>query len=102
MAQGVRVAGTGEIPAGRGQLFEVAGKRLAVFNLDGAFFAIDDGCTHLGASLAEGALAGDAVICPWHGAQFSLRNGQAFGPPARGGVGCYPCRVEGNDVFVEV
>ncbi len=98
----VKVAKVSEIPDGKGRAFDVEGVRIAVFNVGGTFRAIGDSCTHLGASLAEGAVAGQNVICPWHGAQFNLHTGDPLGPPARGGTGCFTCRVDGEDVVVEV
>lgn len=96
-----RVAAVGEIPENQGRCFTVNGKRVAVFNKGGGnFFALDDACTHVGGSLSEGELSGDSVVCPWHGAMFSLHNGACAGPPARGGVKAYPCRVNGSDVEV--
>lgn len=102
MADAVKVATKTEIPDGRGKLCEVGDRRIAVFHKDGQFYALDDTCTHLGASLAEGAVTADGVICPWHGALFGLEDGQCSGPPARGGVATYPCRIEGDDIIVEV
>ena len=61
---------------------EVDGRFVAVFNIDGEFFAIDDLCTHDGGGLAGGEVEGDVVICPRHGARFCLRTGEALTPPA--------------------
>ncbi|MFW6125269.1 MAG: Rieske (2Fe-2S) protein, partial [Pirellulales bacterium] len=65
------VARTGEIPEGQGRAFLVGGKLVAVFHEDGQYFAIDDTCPHMGASLAEGQLIGGTVICHWHAWRFS-------------------------------
>lgn len=92
----------GDIVDRRGKAFELGGVRISVFRDGDAFYAVGDTCSHIGASLEEGIVADGAVICPWHGARFDLKTGNAFGPPARGGVGCYPCRVVGDDVVVEV
>jgi nitrite reductase/ring-hydroxylating ferredoxin subunit len=80
----------------------VAGKKLALFNLEGSFPAIDDTCTHRGGPLSEGEVLGEEVTCPWHGAIYSIRTGAALGPPAPHGVGCYVVRVQGAVVEVEV
>jgi 3-phenylpropionate/trans-cinnamate dioxygenase ferredoxin component len=56
---------------------------IAVFNVDGEFFAIDDTCTHQDASLADGWLDGCAVECPLHASCFDLRTGKPTGPPAK-------------------
>lgn len=102
MSEPLKVAKATQIPEGQGLCVEAQGKRIALFRCDGGVYAIDDGCTHMGASLAEGSVDGMSVICPWHGAHFDLHSGAASGPPARGGVKTYPCRIEGDDVVVEV
>jgi nitrite reductase/ring-hydroxylating ferredoxin subunit len=82
---------------------EVAGKKIALFNLDGSFYAIDDACTHEGGPLSEGqVLSGGEVMCPWHGAVYSIKTGAVLGPPAPRGVASYAVRVEGSDVLVEI
>jgi 3-phenylpropionate/trans-cinnamate dioxygenase ferredoxin component len=73
---------------------------IAVFNVDGRFYAIDDICTHDGGGLAGGAVDGDQVICPRHGARFCLRTGAALTPPAYEPVRTYETRVV--DGVVEV
>ena len=69
---------------------EVDGALVAVFNIHGEFYAIDDVCTHDGGELAGGAVEGDVVICPRHGARFCLRTGAALTPPAYEPVRTYP------------
>lgn len=90
------------IEPGRGKAFEVEGERICVFRDGDRLFAVGDACTHIGASLEEGVVEGGAVVCPWHGARFDLASGRPLGPPARGPVRTYPCRVEGDDVVVDV
>jgi len=102
MAEFVKVAKIGEIESGLGRLVEVNGKRIALFNVDGQLFALDNTCTHRGGPLAEGAISGSEVTCPWHGAKFDVRTGQVVGPPAQRAVACYGVRVTGSDVEVEV
>jgi 3-phenylpropionate/trans-cinnamate dioxygenase ferredoxin subunit len=72
---------------------EVDAALVAVFNIGGHFYAIDDVCTHDGGELAGGALEGDVVICPRHGARFCLRTGAALTPPAYEPVRTYETRV---------
>jgi len=79
---------------------EIDAVLVAVFNVDGEFYAIDDICTHDGGELAGGAVEGDVVICPRHGARFSLRTGAALTPPAYEPVRRYETRVV--DGIVEV
>ena len=80
----------------------MAGRRLALFNVDGTFYAIDDTCTHSGGPLSEGDVEGTEVSCPWHGACFSLTDGRVLSPPADEGVTAYRVVVEGEDVKVEL
>ena len=98
----VKVARTDEIAPGQGKMVEVSGKKIAVFNLEGSFYAVDDTCTHRGGSLSEGILEGEQVTCPWHGAVFNVTTGEVLSPPAPKGVSRYNARVEGDDVEVEI
>lgn len=88
------------IPPGDYAQVENGPSIIAVFNIDGTFYAIDDVCTHDGGELAGGALDGDVVICPRHGARFCLRTGAALSPPAYEPVRTYETRVV--DGIVEV
>ena len=81
----------GEIAPGQGKIVEVKGKEIALFNVGGAYFAIDNMCTHEEASLADGEISGFEVTCPLHGAKFDVRSGQVLGPPAYDDVTSYPC-----------
>jgi nitrite reductase/ring-hydroxylating ferredoxin subunit len=102
MAQFIKVANTADLASGEARCVEVAGKKIALFNLEGSFYAIDDTCTHRGGPLSEGELSGDEVTCPWHGAVYNVKTGTVLGPPAPRGVASYPVRVQGSDVEVEV
>lgn len=102
MAEFVKVARTEDVAPGQGKMVEVNGKKIAVFNVEGAYYAIDDTCTHHGGPLSEGELAGKEVTCPWHGAIFDVTTGEVLGPPAPKGVSRYNVRVSGNDSEVEV
>jgi len=83
-------------------LVEVNGKRIAVFNVDGQFFALDNTCTHRGGLLAEGEVSGHEVTCPYHGAIFDVRTGAVVGPPARRPVARYSVRLTRSHLAVEV
>lgn len=92
-----------DLPEGRGKCVVLTGKRIAVFHTAAGYFAIDDECTHADASLSEGGLVDDCTVeCPWHGAQFDLKTGQAKTMPAVEPVSSYPVRVQGEDLEVEV
>jgi 3-phenylpropionate/trans-cinnamate dioxygenase ferredoxin subunit len=111
MAQFVKVANQSDLPdtegtleevEGKGSLVEVQGNRIALFNLDGEVFAIDDACTHEGGPLSEGSVQGDEIVCPRCGSRFSCVSGEARGLPAMENVASYKVRVTGDDVEVEV
>src|SRR5206468_1919757 len=65
-ARRVRVAAVGDVASGEGRVVEVEGKTLALFNVDGTYYAIDNSCAHRGGPLGEGELDGCVVTCPWH------------------------------------
>jgi 3-phenylpropionate/trans-cinnamate dioxygenase ferredoxin subunit len=99
----VTVAKTTDIDTGDLAAFDVGGVRIAVANVDGRFFAIDDTCTHEQCSLAqEGTLEGTVVTCGCHGAQFDVTTGAVLAPPAPAPVKAYPLRVELDNLVIEV
>lgn len=100
MAQFVKVAKTEELAPGQGKLIEVEKRRIALFNVGGTYYAIDDTCSHVGGPLSEGLVEGDVVTCPWHGAQFRIPTGEVLRPPARRGIATYTVRVEGSDIEI--
>ncbi len=102
MATFITVARTDELPPGRGKLVEVNQKRIALFNVGGRYYALDDTCPHRGAPLSEGELEGTAVVCPWHGAIFDLATGHVTRPPAAGGVATYDVRVDAEEIAIAV
>jgi 3-phenylpropionate/trans-cinnamate dioxygenase ferredoxin component len=102
MAGFVKVAKSDEFAPGQGKLIEVEGKRIALFNAEGLFYAIDDTCTHRGGPLSEGVLNGREVTCPWHGAVFDVTTAEVLRPPAPREVARYNVRVVGGDIEVEI
>jgi nitrite reductase/ring-hydroxylating ferredoxin subunit len=102
MGEKLSVARKNEISAGQGVSVDVKGKRIALFNVGGEFYAIDDECSHAGGSLAEGTLNGHVVMCPLHGAEFDVKTGQALSEPAEEAVKGYKVFVEGDDIKIEV
>lgn len=98
----VTVARTSEVPPGRGKAVTVQGWRVALFNVNGTLYAIDDTCPHKGAPLSEGPVAGTDVICPWHAARFDLVTGAFLSPPARKGVRTFRVQVVGEEIQVEM
>lgn len=98
----VKVAKAGDVPSGAGKLVEVAGKQIALFQVDGKYYALDNVCTHRGGPLSEGYVQGMEVECPWHGAHFNLQTGQVTRPPAARDVAAYPVRQQGDDIEIEI
>ena len=101
MAHFVKVATTDELEDQQTKLVEVEGQKIALFRVDGTFYALSDTCTHRGGPLSEGTVEGAEVTCPWHGAKFDIRSGAVVEPPAPQAVKSYPVRVTGADVEVE-
>ena len=102
MAGFVKVAKTKELAPGQAKQVEVGEKTIALFNVDGKYYAINDTCSHQGGPLSEGDLNGKEVTCPWHGAVFDVTTGEVLGPPASNGVARYNVRVSGNDIEIEI
>ncbi len=98
----VRVAAADEIPTDTGRVVQAGGKVLAVFNVGGNFYAIDNVCTHAGGPLGRGTLAGTVVTCPIHESRFDITSGAVIGPPARLPVRSYLILVEAGEVLIDV
>ena len=99
MDEYITVANVGDIPPGTGRTVEVNGVWIALFNVEGIFYAIDNACPHAGGPLGEGKLTGTLVACPWHGWTFSVVSGQREGNP-HFEVVCCRVRVEGESVQI--
>ncbi len=102
MGQLIKVAEANDVPPGTAKAVEAEGRRIALFNSGGDYFAIDDACTHRGGPLSEGEVEGTVVTCPLHGATFDLTTGNVLGPPAPEAVVSYRVQVDGNDIKVEL
>ncbi len=100
MAEFIKAAKTIDLAPGQRTLVDYQGTPVALFNVDGEFFAIEDVCTHDGGALAEGELHGDVVVCPRHGARFDVKTGAVRTLPAYGPVLVYQVRVEGDDILI--
>ncbi len=81
---------------------EAGGVVVAVFNLEGQFYVIDDACTHGPGSLSEGYIDGDVIECNFHNGQFDIKTGEVVSPPCMIPVKTYPTKVEGGTVVIEV
>lgn len=100
MSEFVRAARASDVPPGSVVRVEVGGHWVALANVDGHFYAIDDTCTHEEASLAAGGIVGDILACPKHGSRFNVRTGRVLSLPAVRSVAVYPVRVEGDEVLI--
>ena len=90
-----------DIPEGEAGVAEINGKLIAIFHHNGQFFALDDVCPHMGASLAGGEVRDGVVTCPWHAWRFRLSDGTWMNAP-RVKTGCYPVRIVGDEIQVEM
>jgi nitrite reductase (NADH) small subunit/3-phenylpropionate/trans-cinnamate dioxygenase ferredoxin subunit len=95
------VCRVGEVMEGEGRTVEVDKKLIAVFLHQGQYFAVDDLCPHMGASLSGGYVENGVVTCPWHAWRFRLADG-AWADYTKLKIGCYPVRVVGEDIQVQV
>ena len=98
----IRACALTDLPPGEAVRIVGPHTPIAVFNVDGVYYAIDDTCTHQDASLSEGWLEGCFVECPLHAASFDLRTGEPTCPPAKRSVKTYPVLVEDGEVCVDV
>jgi 3-phenylpropionate/trans-cinnamate dioxygenase ferredoxin subunit len=96
------IAKVSDTPPGTISVHEVGDVRIALCNVNGRFYAIDDVCTHDGGPLDQGELDGELVECPRHGALFDVTTGQPKTLPAVRPVKTYAVTVEGDDVRVEI
>ena len=101
MANFVKVAEVGDVPPGTGKCVEADGKQIALFNVAGAFHAIDNTCLNRGGPLGEGELEGTVVTCPWHGWQYDVTTGTNLDDDTTG-VARYEVKLEGGAVLVGV
>jgi len=103
MTDFVKAITSGDLPPGNGTVVEVKGRSIAIFNVGGEFYALDNTCIHRGGPLGEGYVDSNCltVQCPWHGWEYSLVNGASpVNPLAK--VEKFEVRVEGDDVMVAV
>jgi len=100
MAEFVRVAGRGDVPAGEMLIVEVEGEEMVLANVDGQIYAFGNGCTHRGGPLGEGLLEGDEVECPFHQGRFNVKTGEAVQEPPTEPVPTYEVQMDGDDIKV--
>jgi nitrite reductase/ring-hydroxylating ferredoxin subunit len=98
----VEVARKSQIPESGVIGVTVGDKRLALINLDGEIYAIDDDCPHEGGPLSDGQISGEEIECPWRTSHFNIKTGRVTMDPATEDFGTYRVRVVGDAVEVEI
>jgi nitrite reductase/ring-hydroxylating ferredoxin subunit len=101
MANFVEVMNVEELPPGKGTTVTVEGKDVAVFNVSGRVYAIDDSCAHAGASLGWGRFEDRVVTCRAHGLKFDVTTGKVVGNPSVG-VPTYEAKIEAGKILVSM
>ncbi len=102
MAEWIDVTEFDQLPSGSCKVVSTTAGDIAVFNLAGEFYAIEDLCTHDGGELASGRCDGDQIICPRHGARFCIRTGKSLTPPAYEDVESFPVRIDNGIIQVDI
>ena len=101
MAERHRIASVDDVPPGAGRELVAGDRVVALFNVDGKFFALDGVCPHAGGPLGQGTLDGCVVTCPWHGWQFDVTSGlHCLNSNIQ--HGSFYVTVEDDSVFVEI
>jgi len=96
----VLVCDVSDIPVGKWRQHDLDGTLVVIYNLADEFFAIEDICTHDGAVLSGCPLEGDEVVCPRHGARFSIKTGEALTPPAWEATETFPVKIDDNKILI--
>ena len=96
-----RVTSMAEVPVGEVRVVQCGARSVAVSNIDGTLYAIDNLCTHDNGPLGEGRLRNGRIVCPRHGAAFDARTGKVLTLPAVRSVHAYPVTVDGDAVYID-
>ena len=102
MPKFVEVAKRSQIPENGVISVEAEGKILALVNLHGAIYALDDTCPHQAGPLSEGSIEGEEIVCPWHASHFDVKTGRVTMDPAVEDVATYKVRLVDDAVEVEL
>ena len=100
MADRVSAGQSGEFPAGGAKVVSVGGEDVAIFHVDGEYYAMSDTCPHAGGPISEGEIEDGRVICPWHGWSFTLDPDDKTPPSDM--ICKYRVSVENDEIFVEI
>lgn len=98
----IKIGKITDIKEGGAKVINVSGKTLALFNINGGFFAVDNACLHKGGPLGEGELDGSVVTCPLHGWKYDVTSGFCVFPATHLKVNSYKVSVKGEEIFVEI
>ncbi|TLY25929.1 MAG: Rieske 2Fe-2S domain-containing protein [Nitrospirae bacterium] len=101
MTKCITVAKVADLEPGACLSVEAGGVGVALFNVNGMIYALENTCPHAGGPLGEGTLAGEVVECPWHGWRYNVRTGEKLGNPEIK-VTCYQVQVTGDLIQVSV
>ena len=101
MSRRVFIGLAADVPNGEGRVVEAEGMTLALFNVDGDFYALENACAHRGGPLGEGDLDGTVVVCPWHAWRWDVKTGANVNNPAVK-MPCFPVSVDDGRLFVEL
>jgi 3-phenylpropionate/trans-cinnamate dioxygenase ferredoxin subunit len=96
-----RIATTGDVPEGQVRVFTAGNLSVALCNVGGTFYAVDNLCTHDNGPLGEGRLSGETVECPRHGARFDVKSGAVRALPAVRPIKTYPVEIQGEEVLID-
>ena len=96
------VAKTDDLDDGEAMQVIIGRKEIAIYNLDGKFYATDDICTHAYASLADGYVEGELIECPLHGGCFDIKTGKAMTPPVSEDLKTYELKIDGEQILIGV
>lgn len=102
MAKFIEVAQVNEVPDQSAKCVEVEGRSIALFNLEGEFYALDNTCPHSGGALCEGDIVNGEIECPLHNSTFDIKTGEVIVGPADEDVLSYPVRIVEEAVEVEI
>ncbi len=102
MSEWIDVSKQSELSVGAHTIVQTDVGEIAVFNLNGKYYAIEDVCSHDGGELASGQCEGDEIICPRHGARFCIKNGKSLTPPAYEDIESFPVRVLDGMIQVDI
>jgi len=91
-----------DLKSGEHHVMVINDTTIAIFNIDGEIFAIEDCCTHQGLPLSDGYVGQGQITCPFHGAQFCLKTGAALSPPAFEKLNTFESRIENNMIQLNI